>query len=82
LAGNLISGYNRDAQLSKGPLFACLDTALASLNIMATVTAGLKFNKERCVPAPELFATEEAYKLVKGGMPFRDAYRKVGEKFR
>ncbi|OGR64194.1 MAG: argininosuccinate lyase [Elusimicrobia bacterium GWB2_63_22] len=82
LAGNLISGYNRDAQLAKGPLFSCLDTALASLNIMATVTAGLKFNKERCVLAPELFATEEAYKLVKGGLPFRDAYRKVGEKYR
>jgi len=81
LAGNLISGYNRDAQLSKGPLFACLDTALASLNIMATVTAGLKFNKERCVLAPELFATEEAYKLVKAGLPFRDAYRQVGKKF-
>ncbi len=82
LAGNLISGYNRDAQLAKGPLFACLDIALASLNIMATVVAGLKLDKERCVPAPELFATEEAYKLVKRGVPFRDAYRRVGEKFK
>ena len=82
LAGNLISGYNRDAQLAKGPLFACLDAALASLAIMATVTAGLRFNKERCVLAPELFATEEAYKLVRQGVPFRDAYRRVAEKFR
>ncbi|PKM97623.1 MAG: argininosuccinate lyase [Elusimicrobia bacterium HGW-Elusimicrobia-3] len=82
LAGNLISGYNRDAQLAKGPLFACLDAALTSLNIMATVTAGLEFDRERCVPAPELYATEEAYALVKGGLPFRDAYRRVGEKFR
>ena len=82
LAGNLISGYNRDAQLAKGPLFACLDTALASLNIMATVTGGLRFNKERCMLAPELFATEEAYKLVRQGVPFRDAYRQVAAKFR
>ena len=82
LAGNLISGYNRDAQLAKGPLFACLDAALASLSIMATVTAGLEFDREHCAPAPELYATEEAYKLVKTGMPFRDAYRQVGEKFR
>ena len=37
LAGNLISGYNRDAQLAKGPLFACLDITLASLNIMAAL---------------------------------------------
>ncbi len=82
LAGNLISGYNRDAQLAKGPLFACLDAALASLAIMATVIAGLRFNKENCVLAPELFATEEAYKLVRQGVPFRDAYRRVAEKFR
>ncbi|MCX5793011.1 MAG: argininosuccinate lyase [Elusimicrobia bacterium] len=82
LAGNLISGYNRDAQLAKGPLFACLDAALAALAIMATVTAGLRFNKKNCVLAPELFATEEAYKLVRQGVPFRDAYRRVAEKFR
>jgi argininosuccinate lyase len=82
LAGNLISGYNRDAQLAKGPLFACLDAALASLNIMAKVTAGLRFSKERCALAPELFATEQAYKLVKEGVPFRDAYRQVAEKLR
>ena len=82
LAGNLLSGYNRDAQLAKGPLFACLDAASASLSIMATVTAGLKFDRDRCALTPELFATEEAYKLVKQGVPFRDAYRQVGEKFR
>ncbi|KAF0124777.1 MAG: argininosuccinate lyase [Elusimicrobia bacterium] len=82
LAGNLPSGYNRDAQLAKGPLFACLDTALASLGIMTVVTAGLVVNREKCVLAPELFATEEAYRLVRAGTPFRDAYRIVAEKFR
>ena len=82
LAGNLVSGYNRDVQLAKGPLFACLDAALASLSIMTLVTAGLRFNKKNCVLAPELFATEEAYRLVRRGVPFRDAYRKVAEKFR
>lgn len=30
---------------------------------------------------PGIYATEEAYKLVKAGTPFRDAYRKVAEKF-
>ncbi len=82
LAGNLPSGYNRDAQLGKGPLFAALDAALSSLRIMATVTAGLRFVPENCKLTPELFATEEAYKLVKQGLPFRDAYRRVAEKFR
>jgi argininosuccinate lyase len=82
LAGNLISGYNRDVQLAKGPLFACLDAALASLQIMSVVVDGLRFDAARCAPSGELFATEEVYKLVKKGLPFRDAYRKVAEKFR
>ncbi len=82
LAGNLPSGYNRDAQLGKGPLFASLDAVLASLRIMAKVVAGLRFVPERCVLAPELFATEEAYRLVKSGVPFREAYRRVAAKFR
>jgi argininosuccinate lyase len=81
LAGNLMSGYNRDIQLAKGPLFDCLDITLSSLNIMAVVVAGLHFDTVKCAPAQELFATEEAYKLVEQGMPFRDAYRKVARKF-
>ena len=81
LAGNLISGYNRDIQLAKGPLFACLDEAGASLEMMTLVTGGLVFDAKKCVLPKELFATEEAYKLVKRGMPFRDAYRKVAKKY-
>ncbi|OIN99564.1 MAG: argininosuccinate lyase [Elusimicrobia bacterium CG_4_10_14_0_2_um_filter_56_8] len=81
LAGNLISGYNRDIQLAKAPLFACLDAALASLGIMSVVVEGLRFDAEKCAPSGELYATEEVYKLVKKGMPFRDAYRKVAEKY-
>ncbi|OGS49648.1 MAG: argininosuccinate lyase [Elusimicrobia bacterium RIFOXYB2_FULL_62_6] len=82
LAGNLISGYNRDIQLAKGPLFACLDAALASLRIMSVVVGGLKFERKNCVLAEELFATEEVYRLVSRGVPFRDAYRQVAEKFK
>jgi len=29
----------------------------------------------------ELFATEEAYRLVKKGIPFREAYKQVAKKF-
>jgi argininosuccinate lyase len=38
---------------------------------------------KRCAEAmtDELHATEEAYKLVKEGIPFRDAYRKIGGRF-
>ncbi|MBU0472279.1 MAG: hypothetical protein KKF65_06635 [Nanoarchaeota archaeon] len=30
----------------------------------------------------KLFATEEAYKLVKKGIPFREAYKKVAEELK
>jgi argininosuccinate lyase len=82
LAGNLISGYNRDIQLAKGPLFSCLDATLASLRIMSVVAGGLRFEAKNCALSEELFATEEVYRLVGRGMPFRDAYRKVAEKFK
>ena len=82
LAGNLISGYNRDIQLAKGPLFSCLDITLAALGIMTVVVEGLRFDARSCAPSAELFATEEVYRLVEAGMPFRDAYRKVAEKFK
>ncbi|MBI4350827.1 MAG: argininosuccinate lyase [Elusimicrobia bacterium] len=82
LAGNLISGYNRDIQLAKGPLFACLDAALAALGIMSVVVEGLRFDEKNCALSEELFATEEVYRLVAKGLPFRDAYRKVAEKYK
>lgn len=82
LAGNLISGYNRDVQLAKGPLFASLDAALAALGIMAVVVEGLRFDEKKCALPGELFATEEVYRLVEKGLPFRDAYRKIAEKYK
>jgi len=33
----------------------------------------------RAACSPELFATDMAYDLVKQGMPFRDAYRKIAK---
>jgi argininosuccinate lyase len=80
---NLISGYNRDLQLTKEPLMKSIDIAKESLKIMNLVLSSIEINSERCKKAmtSELFATEEALKLVKKGMAFRDAYKKVGEKF-
>jgi len=83
LAGNLMSGYNRDLQLTKKPLFTALDTTLECLDIMAQVLPHLEVNKEKCEAAmsSELFATEKAYELVKSGLSFREAYRKVSDEF-
>jgi argininosuccinate lyase len=83
LIGNLMSGYNRDLQLTKEPLFNSIDTTKDCLKIICIVLNNISINEDKCNNAmtPELFATEEAYKLVKNGMPFRDAYKIVSKKF-
>ncbi|MFH1565550.1 MAG: argininosuccinate lyase [bacterium] len=78
---NLISGYNRDTQLTKEPLIKGLNLAMKSLEIAVLVMPEVKPKKERLAKslAPELFATYKANKYVQEGMPFRDAYQKVKE---
>ena len=84
ISAPLPSGYHRDLQLLKGPLFRGVDTALAMLHVAKRVMEGLEVDAERCSAAmsAELFATEEAYRLVRDGVPFREAYRQVAAKFR
>jgi argininosuccinate lyase len=81
--GNLMSGYNRDLQLTKKPLMESFEIVESTLPIMSLVIDLLEVDQEKCRSActPEIYATEEAYRLVKSGMPFRDAYRKIAEKF-
>ncbi len=83
LTANLISGYNRDLQLTKEPVMNSLEITEDSLSIMTFLFENLKVNREKCKEAmtAELFATEEAYKLVSEGIPFREAYKIIGEKF-
>ncbi len=83
LIGDLMSGYQRDLGLTKAPLFAAFDETTACLDMMRRVVEELAVDEEACRRAltPELHATEEAYRLVREGLPFRDAYRRVGEKY-
>ena len=51
---------------------------------MVTLLFGnLSVNEDHCRRAMtnELFATEKAYRLVKQGIPFRDAYLTVAKEF-
>ena len=84
ICGPLPGGYHRDLQLLKAPLFRGVDTTLSMLAIAAHVMRGLGVDRERCAAAmsPELYATEEAYELVRQGVPFREAYRRVGQKYK
>lgn len=81
MTASLISGYNRDVQLTKGPLFAGVETTLDCLQAMQDVLDGLEIQEAVCAKGltDEVFATERAMQLVAGGMPFRDAYRLVAD---
>jgi argininosuccinate lyase len=79
----LPSGYQRDLQLIKPPLFRGIDLALATAAIMAIGVDGVRFRPEAIKLDPAIHAAEEANALVaKEGIPFREAYRLVGEKYR
>lgn len=83
MCANLISGYNRDVQLTKEPTMKGIETTQQSLSISSLLFQNLKVNADACAKAltDELFATEEAYELVRQGMPFREAYQKIARKF-
>ncbi|MDE1851794.1 MAG: argininosuccinate lyase [Candidatus Micrarchaeota archaeon] len=83
IISNLISGYNRDFQLTKEPAMKAFDTAETSLAVAGAMVNAIKVDKNACKKAmtEELFATQQAYLLVKKGVPFRDAYKKVAKKY-
>jgi len=79
----LTSGYHRDLQLLKAPLFRAIDLAEATLGIIGHALPEVNFIEENIRMEQQLYATEDAYKLVtEQGVSFREAYRNVGEKLR
>jgi argininosuccinate lyase len=83
VAAKLPSGYHRDLQLLKAPLFRSIDQAAAACAVMAHALPAVRFVPERIELGPELYAAEEAYRLVLAeGIPFRDAYRRVAARYR
>jgi argininosuccinate lyase len=82
LYAKLPSGYQRDLQLLKAPLFRGIDQALQSLDIATAALAALTFRPERIHLDPALHAAEEAYALVLSeGIPFREAYRRIAARY-
>ncbi|OGI86013.1 argininosuccinate lyase [Candidatus Nomurabacteria bacterium RIFCSPLOWO2_01_FULL_39_17] len=80
---NLPLGYNRDFQLTKEPYIKGMKLALDTIEIMTLIVKNLKVKKQNLENActPELYATDEALKLVKKGKSFREAYQEIKEKF-
>ena len=81
LTTNLPSGYHRDLQLLKEKLFPAFETIKDCLEMTYLMLSNIqvKSNILEDDRYKYLFSVEEVNKLVLGGMPFRDAYKKVGE---
>ena len=83
VTANLLSGFNRDVQLTKGPTMQGLEIAKESLSVAARIFKKLRVNKENCKKAltEEIYATEKAHELVRKGKPFREAYGEVAREY-
>jgi argininosuccinate lyase len=81
LVKGIPTGYNRDLQEDKTPLFHAADTLLASLRILAAMLPQLEFDTVRTEAAISSFAmaTDLADHLVLEGVPFREAHAVVGK---
>jgi argininosuccinate lyase len=81
ICAKLPSGYQRDLQLLKVPLFRGIDVAQQTLDILPAALDAMTFRPENITLDPAIHAAEEANALVvKEGIPFREAYRRVAAK--
>jgi len=79
----LTSGYHRDLQLIKPPLFRGIDSCLQTLAILPSALHGVRFRPENIRLDPSIHAAAAANALVaKEGIPFREAYRRVAAKLK
>lgn len=80
LVNNLPSGYHRDLQLTKEILFPAIEELKACLQLMGVMLAEMKVNEN--ILSDEkykyLFSVEAVNELVNKGIPFREAYKQVG----
>ena len=77
---SLPSGYNRDFQDTKEPLFTGTKSALLVVRVMRLMVQRLQVDEQALLRGckSELYATDEVLKRLSGGGSFRDVYREVG----
>jgi len=77
------SGYQRDVQRIKPPLFRAIDLAADSCEIMRQLIGEIEFVPENIHLDPSIYAAGRANRIVlEEGLSFRDAYRRVAEELR
>ena len=74
--------YNKDLQEDKEAFFDAVDTVTACLDVFIPMISSLKANEQNMLAAAKegyINATDLADYLAKKGIPFREAYKIVGE---
>ena len=79
---NLTTGYHRDLQVLKESLVGGFSTIKDCLDILTAMITNLEVRPELVSKDKYelLFTVEEVNRLVLSGVPFRDAYKQVGER--
>ena len=80
IMNNLPSGYFRDLQIIKEVFLPCFQELRDCLSMVTYIIQRIKVN-EHILDDPRydlMFSVEEVNRLATEGMPFRDAYKKVG----
>lgn len=81
LTSNLPLGYHRDLQLLKDIIFPALQTIDECLEMCDFMLQHIRINHDIISDSKYdyLFTVEDVNRLALSGVPFREAYRKVGE---
>ncbi|UBM58066.1 argininosuccinate lyase [Marinilongibacter aquaticus] len=81
LLTNLPSGYHRDLQLLKEITLPALDNFEECLEMVVFMTQNMKAKKDLLNDKKYdlLFSVENVNAMVTQGVPFRDAYKRIGE---
>ena len=81
VTSNLPSGYHRDYQLTKEFFMPAFDKMIACLEMTRIMLSEVKINKDvlKDERYKYMFTVEEVNQMVLNGVPFRDAYKKIGQ---
>jgi len=82
LASGLPSNYHRDLQLLKKPLFAAVEGVQSWLSVLTALVPALQVDAARAAAlcSDEIYAAQEATRLARDGLPFRQAYQEVAQR--
>jgi len=81
LTNNLMTGYHRDMQILKEIIFPSLENTAQILDILHYALARIEVQENLLddIKYDNLYTVETVNKLTAKGLPFRDAYKLVGQ---